>query len=171
MSTKHFPFSRADIYDHLDDKYDIAFSHSISRLYFYHNAERFEQWIHIYFANPALFINRNNGATLLLRTFLEQGPETITQTLLENQWQPHPLTLDFYPLMNKQLPVTRAIAMKEIDDTCRRLMADYAQQLQDQEDEELSGATLTAVHDNRYIQPMKYRFPPRYREGKHASQS
>lgn len=159
MGIKNFSFTRFDIYDYLDDKYDLAFSHSISKMYFYHNAALFEQYIPIYFNNPTLFVHLKSDASISLSHFLGNDPEALLTALME----PPPLTFNFYPLMDRQLAVKADIEQKENIEACNKFMTDYADLLQNRVDDELSGTTLTAVHDNRYIQPMKFRFPPRFR--------
>ena len=60
----------AAIFIALNNRYALTKKHHFIFDDFLENPEQFEKAIHVYFANPALFINRTNDATIHLHIFL-----------------------------------------------------------------------------------------------------
>lgn len=94
----------ADIYQKLDRKYDLFFKHPDMRFeQFLDNPESNERWIKVYMANPSLFVNRYQGAVVLLSVFLENGPQFIIAGLLLRQQSNQDDSVDYLPPLQKQV--------------------------------------------------------------------
>ncbi len=104
----------ADVYQQLDLQYDLFFKHpDMSFELFIQNPEANEQWIKVYMANPHLFVNRYQGAVVLLSVFLDSGPQYVLAGLIARQESRQDHDLDFLPPLQKQVLSALKFAKKD----------------------------------------------------------
>ena len=132
----------ADVFSRLNCQYGLTETNELTFEQFIENPEANERWIHIYFANANLFTNRKCGGYILLSVFLEH-PETLMKAVLCEPQQTE--SLNPLPL----LPAQRKLA--HIREWIDRFMGE------EQQDKLLvPGAETIAMHDGRFVQPMKH---------------
>jgi hypothetical protein len=66
-----------EVFRRLDERYQVCSAHHVTFELFMRAPAESERWIHIYFTNPALLANRREGASVALKTFLENGPQMV----------------------------------------------------------------------------------------------
>lgn len=140
----------------LEARFNIESRHDVEFLIFIKNPDYFEKWIHIYFANPALFVNRPHGGRVHLRPLLVNGPDDVLLALLIAERTEADFPEEIKPLLPRQLV---AIArLWPFFDSCYASASDW---IRDAQDKLIGGKkiSMAAVHGNRYIQPIK-RFEP-----------
>lgn len=135
----------AAMYNWLEAVYGIGSEHQVSFELFMMNPDDNERWVHVYFANPALFVNRGRRGAILLPVFLDNGPQYVLAGALEMERRAAMAREDAAPL-----PLTAKQSLV-------RELLDYLARYRDQEDHDarIDREELVMVHDNRYVQPIK----------------
>lgn len=134
----------AEVYHRLEAQYGILSTHRVSFELFLDNPAHNEQYIHIYFANRALLMDRAGGGCVLLPVFLDNGP----QYMLVGAMVLAQLRAEDRPEWEELLPRQRRA--RDLIDFVERFRA------QEEQDRRMGVESMVAVHDNRYIQPMKH---------------
>lgn len=142
----------AAAHNRLEARYQIESVHGVIFDLFIEAPDYFEKWIHIYFGNPTLFRNRSNGGILHLLAFLQAGPEDVLLALLLAERMDTRPAADYLPLLPAQVRAVKKYYLERF----RNCGASAIQWLRNQQDRDLCTENGVAVHDNRYIQPMKH---------------
>lgn len=100
-----------DRFQYLESAYGVNSAHQASFEQFLTDPERNEQWIHIYFANPMLFINRSGGGRILLTMLLDVGLNEV----LAGIWavEKRPSIFGHEPLLPRQHRVCAELAQSD----------------------------------------------------------
>jgi|GEM_PF-1382976 len=91
----------AAIYNQLNYQHQLQKTHNIGFDEFIKQPEHYQHAIAIYFSNPALFINRRNGTSVILKFFLTD-PDGILMALLMGEAMRDEFEPDVRELLPKQ---------------------------------------------------------------------
>ncbi|NOR69995.1 MAG: hypothetical protein GQ532_09945 [Methylomarinum sp.] len=147
----------AVIYQQLDRQYDLFFKHpDMSFEQFLDNPKTNERWIKVYMANPMLFVNRYQGAVVLLSVFLENGPQFILAGLLAREQSNQDESLEYLPPLQKQVLCTLKFAQTDTQ---------YLQDCYENYYWKRRGQDLE-IHGDQLTQPIHHRaVPKKYKTG------
>lgn len=134
----------AAVYNKLNRQHDLWRQHGISFDAFIKSPDYHQYWITLYFANPALLINRPHGAAILLPFFLSDPNLILLSALMADS-----LLHDHEPEQRDLLPRQQAAAA----------MLWWSDSMTDRQVE---------LRGNRYMEPFHhYHAPHRYKCGHH----
>lgn len=138
----------------LEAQYKIESRHDVSFGLFSKHPCQFERWIHIYFANPALFLHRPHGGKIHLRPLLVNGPDDVLLSLFLADGAAND-NLELLPL----LPTQKQAVNRQFIQRLQCCYANASKWINDQQDRILCTENGVSIHDNRYIQPIRNKEP------------
>lgn len=121
----------AAVYNKLNGQHDLWHTHKITFDQFIADPEHNRHWITVYFANPALLVNRPHGAAVLLQSFLQAPDYLLISVLMAES-----LRIECQPTARELLPK-------------QSVAAALVQWTAEPHDERLH------LHGDRYVQPLK----------------
>jgi hypothetical protein len=149
-----------DAFRRLDERYQVCSAHHVTFELFMRAPAESERWIHIYFANPTLLARRREGANVMLKAFLENGPQLVLLGAVEmDAVQREALREASWQLLRRQ-----QIAANVFDD-----MNVFA--IQEEEDRHFERTHTVEQRGSCYIEAFHHHHPPSKRKtgwGLHA---